>query len=1010
MSARQHPAAFPLFLLLPVILCLAGAGGVWWYLSARQDWAIARQFQVRAAQFAHQLDERLMATEHGMRGAAGLLTIHPDLPEPDWNRYIDSLGLRDVTHLGASGIGYMQRLESRDKPAFLAERRAVHPDYEVWPKGDHALMFPLKMLRDISYRPTVRAPLGFDAFADPSRRALLERALASRDLVFSAPVALNIINRTTGERLRETEPAVLAYMPVFRPNHTAPGMPDDPGVRGVVVTAIRLRQILNGLLVPEALLGVGLKIPGAEIVHAGRIDDAVDGRGLSIDLPLRHGGGTWTLQVTAPPDFLVRERTVHAATIFTGAGVIGGAFSILLFLAQRRQRATIATLESAAARYRSRFRELADTAPFIIWTADSRMELTFLNRTWSDYAGVSPIGGVPPAWETFVHPEDMPGLSEIFAQALARGEPFTGEIRLRRHDGIYRWMSLQGEASRRDGAADRGFLGLAVDIHDRRALAQALEQQTEFLDALINGLPQGVYVKDAAGRWLVANDAFCRMAGLDRDAVIGRTNRDIYPPDKAAMLDGQDARALSSGKIETYDHASLRADATSEWLVKSKVAVQMPGGSRYLVCAAFDATEWKRASRDVELTRQFLDAIVDALPYAVFVKDDQCRFSRINADAARLLGRTPADCLGLTDFDVFPAAYAQRAWDEDQAVLKTGTSFSSEMPVVQADGTERWMLKRKVCVTLDDGSRHLIGCLFDIEERKEAERVLERDRAALEGLVQARTAELSQARDVAEAANVAKSEFLANMSHELRTPMHAILSFSRLGEARSATAEIDGPKLLSYFQRISQSGGRLLSLLNNLLDLAKLEAGRMQYEFGHHDLRSIVDTIVGELAAYAADRGVTVDVEDGALPVLAWCDQARVGQVVRNLLSNALKFTPSGLAVHVRVGLGDWASPEVGEGAPPRPAAFLVVADEGSGIPEGELEAVFDKFVQSSATRSGAGGTGLGLAICREIMDQHNGRIWADNARDGGAVFRVVLPCDRAEVDFGHGVAGASAA
>lgn len=83
MSARQHPAAFPLFLLLPVILCLAGAGGVWWYLSARQDWAIARQFQVRAAQFAHQLDERLMATEHGMRGAAGLLTIHPDLPEPD---------------------------------------------------------------------------------------------------------------------------------------------------------------------------------------------------------------------------------------------------------------------------------------------------------------------------------------------------------------------------------------------------------------------------------------------------------------------------------------------------------------------------------------------------------------------------------------------------------------------------------------------------------------------------------------------------------------------------------------------------------------------------------------------------------------------------------------------------------------------------------------------------------------------------------------------------------------
>ncbi len=1009
MSARPQPAAFSAFLfLLPAVLCLLGAGGVWWYMSARQDWAIARQFQVRAARFAHQLDERLMAIEQGMRGAAGLLTLQPDLPEAEWNGYIDSLGLREVGHLGISGIGFIQRLERRDEAPFVAARRRLHPDYEVWPSGAHPVMFPMKMLRDISFQPATKAPLGFDAMTDPVRQALLERALESGELVFSAPVSLNMIDRTTGERVRETEPAVLAYMPVYRADHAGPAKPEDPAVRGVVVSAIRLRQILNGLLEPGDLLGVGLKSPDGRIVDAGEPGVAREDAGLAIDLPLRHGGGTWQVHVTATPDFVARERTVHAAPIFTGAAVIGGALSMLLFLAQRRQRATIATLEGAAARYRSRFRELADTAPFIIWTADPRMELTFLNRAWSEYAGVPAIDGVPPAWETFVHPEDMPGLSEILAKAREHREPFQGEVRLRRHDGTYRWMSLQGEAARRDGSTDRGFLGLAVDIHDRRALAQALEQQTDFLNALINGLPQGVYVKDTAGRWVVANDAFCRLAGLTRDAVIGRNNREIYPPDKAALLDAQDARAFASGRVESFDHASLKTDATSEWLLKSKVAVHMPDGSQYLVCAAFDATEWKRASREVELTRQFLDAIVDALPYAVLVKDDQCRFSRVNADAGRILGRAPVDCVGLTDFDVFPPAYAQRAWEEDQSVLNTGTPFFSEMPVVQADGTERWMLKRKVRVTLDDGSRHLIGCLFDIEERKQAERVLERDRDALEGLVQARTAELIHARDVAEAANLAKSEFLANMSHELRTPMHAILSFSRLGETRSVAADPDAPKLLSYFQRISQSGDRLLSLLNNLLDLAKLEAGRMQYESGHHDLRSIVETIVGELAAYAAERGVTIHVEDGALPVLAWCDPARIGQVVRNLLSNALKFTPSGRAVHVRIGLGEWSSSDAGEGAPIRAAASIVVTDEGRGIPEGELEAVFDKFVQSSTTRSGAGGTGLGLAICREIVDQHGGRIWADNAREGGAVFRVMLPCEPTR--YHHHLVGASAA
>ncbi len=420
----------------------------------------------------------------------------------------------------------------------------------------------------------------------------------------------------------------------------------------------------------------------------------------------------------------------------------------------------------------------------------------------------------------------------------------------------------------------------------------------------------------------------------------------------------------------------------------------MPDGSQCLVCAAFDVTEWKRAARQVELTRQFLDAIVDALPYAVLVKDDQCRFSRVNADAARILGRSPAACVGLTDFDVFPPEYAQRAWDEDQAVLATGKPYFAETPVRMADGTEHWMLKRKVLVTLDDGSRHLIGCLFDIEERKQAERVLERDRSALEAIVQERTAELTKARDVAEAANVAKSEFLANMSHELRTPMHAILSFARLGDNRSGVEVPDGPKLQSYFQRISQSGDRLLSLLNNLLDLSKLEAGRMNYEFGHHDLRSVVETVVGELAAYAADRGVAVEVDDIAVPVVAWCDPARIGQVVRNLLSNALKFTPSGRRVNVRIALEGWM-PATGEtGGPVSSAASIIVADEGNGIPEDELEAVFDKFVQSSATRSGAGGTGLGLAICREIVDQHGGRIWASNRRDGGAVFQVMLPCE----------------
>ena len=226
-----------------------------------------------------------------------------------------------------------------------------------------------------------------------------------------------------------------------------------------------------------------------------------------------------------------------------------------------------------------------------------------------------------------------------------------------------------------------------------------------------------------------------------------------------------------------------------------------------------------------------------------------------------------------------------------------------------------------------------------------------------------------------------QSEFLANISHELRTPMHAILSFARLGQDRESAA--GNAKSRQYFERIHTSGARLLRLLNDLLDLSKLEAGAMTYERQAHDLHALVRETVAELTPLARTRNVSMSVSppppDG-VPIFG--DQARLGQVLRNLLSNAIKFGPEGS--EVRVVMDD--SPQS-----PQEAWLLTVRDEGEGIPEDELEAVFDKFVQSSKTKSGAGGTGLGLAICREIVGAHGGRIWAANG-PRGAVFSVLLP------------------
>ena len=255
--------------------------------------------------------------------------------------------------------------------------------------------------------------------------------------------------------------------------------------------------------------------------------------------------------------------------------------------------------------------------------------------------------------------------------------------------------------------------------------------------------------------------------------------------------------------------------------------------------------------------------------------------------------------------------------------------------------------------------------------------------ARLDALVRARTAEIERARLAAEDTGRAKTLFLANMSHELRTPMHAILSYAQLG--RDASPE----EQREYFDRIAQRGQLLLNLLNDLLDLSRLEAGSMSVEVAPHDLEALArDAVTLAAPSFQAKQ---VSVQISRAPDCTSCrasvDAVLMGKLFDNLLSNAARYSPPGGKVRIT-----FSCSLLSDGTRPRTVLELAVSDEGVGIPESELELVFDKFVQSSKTRSNAGGTGLGLAICREIVALHGGRIWASNNQGPGATLRVLLP------------------
>lgn len=325
-----------------------------------------------------------------------------------------------------------------------------------------------------------------------------------------------------------------------------------------------------------------------------------------------------------------------------------------------------------------------------------------------------------------------------------------------------------------------------------------------------------------------------------------------------------------------------------------------------------------------------------------------------------------------------------------ESVSNKGT-YDIDHRLLMKDGRIKYVNERGASYYDENGNAiRSIGTVLDITAKKTLELELEQKKEELERVnsnleeeVKKRTLALEAEKTKAVEANQLKSRFFANISHELRTPIHAILSFSGLG-----IKHIEGSRVKRYLENIQKSGKRLSGLVDDLLDLSKLESGKLAANFELNDLTEISLSAIDELGSLINEKFLTVNVNK-VEPVEGWFDKSLITQVIVNLLSNAIKFSDrySLIDLSIEKRLNEDKSV----------IAFSIV-DRGIGIPPDEIETIFESFFQSSNTRPESGGTGLGLSISKEIIELHQGKIWAESPpvnETKGTQFNFELPVDQ---------------
>ena len=688
--------------------------------------------------------------------------------------------------------------------------------------------------------------------------------------------------------------------------------------------------------------------------------------------------------------FLLRASAVAEGPM-RGAVVMHSDITVRVTTAQ-----SLAKLSLATQRRERMLNSALSSITDFTYIIDTAGQLLFANQRVLDLWGVSLDDAIGMNALDLGYPSDSAAKLQVQIEAVfATGVPVHDEMAYTSPDGregIYGYVLSPALAP--DGSIEF-LVGCTQDITQRKRAELALRESAAEFQALAAAMPQIVLVADPQRQAVHINQQWTDYTGLPLSQSLGEGWKAAIHPEDIGRV--EQARLATATGSYTSEARLRRADGVYRWWLVRAVSLKDSQGAvlKWIgTCTDIDdlkLAEMKlsRTYRELQHQQVELRTLLDVVPARILFKDINGLILRVNERAASSMGLTVRQMEGMSIAEVFSSEKLVQYQASDLEITRTGKPKLGVLErETDASGIETWIQKDKV--PFRDERGEIAGIVImghDITERKRDQDALRELNADLEDRVRRRTAELNLARDEAERANRAKSDFLATMSHEIRTPMSGFLGLLELMGLSALDAE-----QRSTLSLARESGNALLQIIDDILDFSKIEANSLELNLVAASVPSLIGKLCRLHAQVASSKDVSLlgDVSPGISPFLLF-DPLRLGQILNNLLNNAIKFTAAGKVTISVQQLGRRGDME---------ELRFTVADTGIGMTPQQVGKLFQPFVQAAADTSDRfGGTGLGLVISRRLAELMGGTVEVTSELGVGTSMSLTLAFEICDAD-----------